>query len=69
MHRPTGATPTAPVEHDPAACVRVESGGPGAGDLAPGTRVLFTVDLGQPYTRFGPLRAVATGAPGCSRPG
>ncbi len=65
VHRPTAATPTAPVEHDPEACVRVESGGPGASDLTPGTRVLFTVELGQPYTRFGPLRAVATGAPGC----
>ncbi len=66
VHRPDGSTPTAPVEHDPGACVRIESGGPGAGDVAPGTSVLFTVDLGQPYTHLGPLRAVTTGAAGCA---
>lgn len=69
VHRPAGATPTAPVEHDPEACVRIESGGPGAGGLAAGTHLLFTVELDQPYTRFGPLRAVATGAPDCPSPG
>jgi hypothetical protein len=68
VHRPPGSTPTAPAEHDPEACVRIESGGPGAGDVAPGTQVLFTVALGQPYTRFGPLRAVTTGTPGCPAP-
>jgi hypothetical protein len=65
VHRPEGSTPTAPAEHDAEACVRIESGGPGSGDVASGTHVLFTVDMGQPYARFGPLRAVATGAAGC----
>jgi len=61
-HRRPGALATAPSEHDPDACVRIEAGDVGAD---PGTRLLFTTELGRPFAGNGPLRALATGAAGC----
>ncbi|MGZ4694232.1 MAG: hypothetical protein ACXWA3_11460 [Acidimicrobiales bacterium] len=69
VHRPADAVPTAPSQHDPYACVRVEAGPPTTDGLVTDGervgRVLFTVDLGTSYAWRGPLRAVAFGGDGC----